>query len=282
MSGRGGSRVGGLHLLTKRARLARVATTAAAEADASSATKNTAATAATGGRGRRRRTALDAGVADVAGSRTPVGRHNGTAQAASHAGTRAECRETSAAGGNVDRAVIDAQGSLLLNCLLLPPSWVAVEQAQLLLRLPIVGHFVLILASLLSKSTSAIVDPLVTVDLFSPGAGQGATAAAATVVLDGTDWGGTVEATRGKDEGAASGTGGGVDDRVYARLPRRFMTCQPSELARVRFPRSASRVLRGGERSSQGHVLVVTRAACLLPAYLDVVGRGAVGADRWL
>lgn len=236
--------MGGLHVLTERARLARVATTAATEADASSATKDTAATAATRGRRRRSRTSLDTGVADVARSRTPVGRHDGAAEAASHAGTRADGRDTGATGGDVYRAVVNAERSLLLDCLLLPPGWVAVEEAELLLRLAVMRHFVLVLTTLLGKSTSAIMDPLVAVDLFSPGAGQGAAAAASAAVLHGADRGGTVEAT-GKDEGTASRTGRGVDDRIDSRLSRRFMTCQPSELALVRFPRSASRVYRG-------------------------------------
>lgn len=48
---------------------------------------------------------------------------------------------------------------------LLPPGGVAVEQAQLLLGLLVVGHLVLVLAALLGEGAGAVVDPLVAVDL---------------------------------------------------------------------------------------------------------------------
>lgn len=212
----------------------------------------------------------------MTGTRTPVGRDHGTAETTANAGARSKAGETSTAGAEVHRAVVNGKRALLVEGLFLPPRRVAVEQAQLLLGLAIVGHLVLVFAPLLGESTSAVVDPLIAVDLLAAGA---VCAGAATVVLEGAGRGGAIETARGKNEGAVpAGTGRGVDDGINSRLSYVVMTCQPSEHSRG-FERSASRVW--GARS-QGHVLVVTRVACLLPAYLDAVGRDAVGTGRWL
>lgn len=74
-----------------------------------------------------------------------------------------------AGGAQVNGTVIDGRhGALLLGEELLPPDGVAVEQAQLLLGLLVVGHLVLELAALLGEGAGAVVDPLVAVDLVTP------------------------------------------------------------------------------------------------------------------
>lgn len=223
------------HVLTERARLARVATTAATKADTASTTEDTAAGPSS--RRRRSRASLDSRITDVTRSRTPVGRHDGAAETTAHAGAGSKAGETSTAGAEVHRAVVNGKRALLVEGLLLPPGWVSVEETQLLLGLSVVRHLVLVFAPLLGERTSAVVDPLVTVDLLSAGA---AGAGAATVVLDGAGRGGAVETARGKNERAAAArTGRGVDDGINSRLSYVVMICQPSERLR-RFKLSAS------------------------------------------
>lgn len=246
MSGRGDW--GRVLSLTERARLARIATTAAAKADTASTAKDTAA--ASGSRGRRSGTGLDARLTDGTGTGTPVRRDHSTAEPTAHAGAGSEAGETSTAGAEVDGAVVDGQGTLLVERLLLPPGRISVEQAKLLLGLAIMGHLVLVLAPLLGKSTGSVVDPFIAVDFLPAGA---AAAAATAVMLDGASRGGAVEATGGKDEGvAAAGTGRGVDDRIDPRLSYEVMTCQSSE--RSCALRTVGIMGFGGGRS-QGHVL---------------------------
>lgn len=195
----------GLRLLTERARLARGATTAAAEADAATATKTAAAAAASGG-GSGRGSALDTAIADVTSTRTPVGRNYGAAQATAENTSRNRSREAATGGTDANRAVVDSQRTLLLNSLLLPPGRVSVEQAQLLLGLTIVGHLMLVLATLLGEGASAIVDPLVAVDLLATGAAAGCSAAMALGGQGAVR--GAIKAAGGQDESAAAGSRG--------------------------------------------------------------------------
>lgn len=95
------------------------------------------------------------------------------------------------ADGDDHGAMVDAEGSLLLDGLLLPPGRVCMGQAQTPLGLSVVRHLVLVLAALLGEGTGSVVDPLVTVDLLTAGAAS----AAAAVVLDGADRSGAFEAT---------------------------------------------------------------------------------------
>lgn len=71
------------------------------------------------------------------------------------------------AGPEVRRPVVNGRLTLLLESLLLPPRRVSVEEAELLQALAVVRHLVLVLATPLGESTSAVVDPLVAVDLPS-------------------------------------------------------------------------------------------------------------------
>lgn len=240
---------GGFFSLTERARLARAAATAATKADTTSATKDTAA--GCGSRGRRSRAVLDARITNVTRARTPVGRNDSGAQTTSHAGARTKRREAGTAGSEADGAIVDRQRTLLVEGLLLPPRGVSVEQAQLLLGLSVVRHLVLVLAALLGKGASSVMDPLVTVDLFT--AGTAAAGAATAVVLEGASRGVAVETTGGKNERvAAAGSGRRVDNGVDPRLSHEVITCQPSE--RSCAARTVG-IMGFGDGRSQGHVL---------------------------
>lgn len=107
------------------------------------------------------------------------------------------------------------------------------EQSQLLLRLPVMWHLVFVFAALLSECTGAIMNPLVTVYLFASTAAASASASAsasAAVVLVGESTArGGVETAVGKNEGAAAGTRGGVDNGVNSRLLYGFLMYQLSE-----------------------------------------------------
>lgn len=66
------------------------------------------------------------------------------------------------------RDVNDYEQPLLLDLLLHAPLQVLVERAEPLQALSVVGHLVLVFTALLGECTSAVVDPLVAVDVPLP------------------------------------------------------------------------------------------------------------------
>ena len=82
-------------------------------------------------------------------------------------------------------------------------------------------HFVLVLAALLRKSTSTVVDPFVTIDLLTAGTAAAAAGTAVVLLVGGGDDPGlaAIEATVGQDQSvAAAGSRGRVDDGIDVGL----------------------------------------------------------------
>ena len=159
-----------------------------------------------------------------------IGRTNGRATTTTSAtrrrrSTTSTSTSTATAGGDADRAVVERgrRAVLLLGEELLPPGRVAVEQAQHLLGLAVVGHLVLELAALLGEGAGAVVDPLVAVDLVAAvvvvGVGRSAgDGARGVAVVDASGGVGEDDGACGWAGGAMGAVGRGGDDGVNAVL----------------------------------------------------------------